>query len=69
MLNMSETAITDEELGAICSCMDNIEKLAIGNSSGDGSNVTIQGIRWLAESIQKRTQPVKNIIYGVVLNF
>ena len=46
----------DDEFAAIASCVMNIEQLRIGNKNN--TELTIKGIRALAQGISKRNKPV-----------
>ena len=55
MLDLNFMKLGDDGFAAIATCVTNIEKLIIGR---DDTELTIKGIRALAQGILKRNKPV-----------
>ena len=55
-LYIIKVKLGDDGFAAIASCMMNIEQLVIGNEND--TELTIKGIRTLAQGISKRNKPV-----------
>jgi len=68
LLDLNGTEINDDELDAITSCINDIEEIALRNSSR-GPCVSVQGFRKLAEAIKNKNYPVIKIRFCLVCLF